>query len=81
MHTGLLWYDGDRKKSVHQKIDDGVRRFEQKYEKRADTVIVNPADQCKHPRLRVVVSKLVQPNHFLIGIEESKAGDRRVPSR
>jgi len=70
MKTGLLWYDGDRKKDALDKMDEGARCYEERFGHRPNACHANPAAVIIHPKLRVVPNRLIQPNHFWLGVEE-----------
>jgi hypothetical protein len=69
MDIGLLWYDGNPKKSVQAKIEEGAECYRDKFGARPNACHVNPLDITEHDGLLVVGNNLIRPNHFWLGFE------------
>ncbi|MCL4466601.1 MAG: hypothetical protein M1401_04590 [Chloroflexi bacterium] len=69
MQSGLLWYDGDRRKSLGDKITEGIWCYEAKFGHRPNACHLNPGAEGTYPQLRLVANRLIQPNHFWLGVE------------
>jgi hypothetical protein len=76
MREGLLWYDGDKRRSPQDKLDLAATRYAERFGRRPDTCHVHPAELFEHPLLRVVPDPAVLPNHFWIGEDEELAAAR-----
>ena len=81
MREGLLWYDADARRSASQKIDDAVRRFEERFKHAPNCCHVHPAEAATHPRLEVVADKHLRPHHYWVGVDESLLPARRARRR
>ena len=79
MREGLLWYDGDKRRSPQDKLDLAAARYAERFGRPADTCHVNPAELFEHPRLRVVADPAVLPNHFWVGEDEELAAAQPRP--
>ena len=65
MKTGLLWYDGDPKRPLEDKVRAAARRHQLKYDRWPDTCYVHPQEE-PGPEMRVMIrrpgpSKYVPP--------------------
>lgn len=75
MKTGLLWFDGDPKKGLEQKIGEAVARYREKFGAAPNTCFVHPKDLNSHgsvaPRgIRVVAASNILRNHFWVGWDD-----------
>ena len=77
MREGLLWYDADTKRPVQSKLDDALRRFEERYGVSANCCHVPPAELFSHPAVHIVADAAILPHHFLVGRDESLVPPRR----
>lgn len=71
MNIGMLWYDGDHKKTLQERIESGVRYYVKKYGKMPEICLVNPKDgivQVPNIKVRSYVS--IPAGHMWIGQEE-----------
>ena len=90
METGLLWYDGDPKRPLADKVGQAAERYRQKYGRWPNTCYVHPqvvgdqaagglrlACQARSPEATILV--LPAPNilvhHFWVGEAKERAGD------
>jgi hypothetical protein len=76
MKTGLLWFDNNPKRTLEAKVADGARRYHEKFGQRPNACYVNP-EALAQGKLRigsveVIAARYVLPNHFWIGISESR---------
>ena len=76
---GLLWFDDDPKLDLFTKIERGAKYFQEKYKKKANFCLVNPAmlkDEIGNSdQIEVRVNPIILPHHFWIGIKDvSKDG-------
>ncbi|HEY8477764.1 MAG TPA: hypothetical protein VIN09_12950 [Chloroflexota bacterium] len=78
MDLGLLWLDADPRRDVVAKVEDAARRYRQRFGRPPECCLVNPADACQHPSLRVVPDPRVPRYHFLVGRDEPSS--RRRPA-
>jgi hypothetical protein len=81
MRFGLLWYDGDKRRSAQDKLDQAAARYAERFGRQPDTCQVNPAELFEHPTIRVVPSQAVLPGHFWVGEDEELAAARKAESR
>ena len=79
MKIGLLWYDDDPRKPSEQKIAKALERYQEKFGLAPDTCYVPAGVQAAIPRLRVVPSRAVRPNHFWIGVDDAVAAEAGAP--
>ena len=89
METGLLWYDGDRKRTLRDKIERAAERYREKVGVRPNICFVNSnmieEQELDLGGIRIVTARDVLPNHFWIGVagpaDLKKARDRLWPSQ
>ena len=75
MNVGMLWLDDDKKTSFEEKIRQAAEYYLQKFGRRPDTCIVNKsmlAEELSVGSIQVYPARNVLPNHFWMGIEQSK---------
>jgi alkyl sulfatase BDS1-like metallo-beta-lactamase superfamily hydrolase len=83
MQTGLLWFDNDPRRGMTVKIEDAVRRYQEKFGIAPNICYVNQAafdegelkfalQGIQVTSLRVVPASNVLPHHFWVGIEEQR---------
>jgi hypothetical protein len=88
MDVGLLWYDGDPKRPLEDKIGRAARRYRDKYGRWPNTCYVHPqavngqAGQELRPlNARATIRLLAAPNillhHFWLGESNDQAAARR----
>ncbi|MEP6774602.1 MAG: hypothetical protein ABJA50_03320 [Chloroflexota bacterium] len=63
----LGWFDDDRKKTAHVKIEEAVERYVSKFGGAPTHCLCNAADAIAYDGLEVKVVQYVRPNHFWIG--------------
>lgn len=81
METGLLWYDGDPKRGLRDKIERAVEHYREKLGISPNTCFVN-ADMMAEKSIdlagiRIVTACDVLPDHFWIGIARPSKQKRR----
>ena len=82
METGLLWYDGDPKRSLKDKVDRAAEHYRSKLGVRPNTCFVNSAmmaeSTMEHKGMRIVSAGDVLPGHFWLGVvrPDTKTGAR-----
>ena len=94
MKTGLLWYDGDPKRSFECKIERAASRYLEKYGRLPDTCYVHPqaVDGSRDKNIRLAYPLLNQPfsirvrtaanvllHHFWLGETEQQSGTGEGP--
>ena len=77
MREGLLWYDGDKRRSPQDKLDLAAARYAERFGRQPDTCHVHPAELFEHPALRVLADPAVLRGHFWIGEHEELAAARQ----
>ncbi len=75
MKSGLLWYDGDPKKSLWDKIDEASKRYYDKFGVRPNLCYVNPKSLPEgragtRDSLRVTTAPTILPNHIWLGVSD-----------
>ena len=75
MKSGLLWYDGEKGKSLSEKIEQAAKRYQEKFGVEPNTCFVNPKTltdekQIKHGRIRIETSNSIQLNHIWLGVSD-----------
>jgi len=88
MDTGLLWYDGDPKRSLEDKIEQAAERYREKYGRWPNTCYVHPqaagnhtvdelhlACQSRNPTttIRVISARNILLHHFWLGENNQQA--------
>jgi len=77
MNIGMLWFDGDRKVELGQRIERAAGYYRSKYGQRPNVCFVHPATvNGDAPKLatgiEVRTSLAVLPDHFWLGVEEAQ---------
>ena len=90
METGLLWYDGDPKRPLEDKVGRAAQRYRQKYGRWPNTCFVHPqivgdestdglrlACQARSPKatIRVFSAPNILVHHFWVGETSDGEGD------
>ena len=90
MQTGLLWYDGDPKRPLEDKVGRAAERYRQKFGRWPNTCYVHPqvvdgegadglrlACQAKSPKatIRVLSAPNILVHHFWLGETSERDGD------
>ena len=73
MRVAMMWFENDPKKTTNQIIDEAVKYYEKKYEKKANCCIVNPktiTEEFQHGEIKVKISKSILPLHYWIGRDQ-----------
>jgi hypothetical protein len=79
MNEGLLWYDGDPKKALSEKIAQAAARYQHKYGRKPNLCYVNPLmlpgnGPAEYGGVRIEPMRNVLKHHFWIGVD-----DERIP--
>lgn len=79
MKVGMLWFDGDHRAPLGERIARACAYYEQKYGEQPNLCFINPQSAASEEGLadsliRVEVSASVLPDHFWIGVEEQPEG-------
>src|SRR4051794_21887776 len=80
----LVWYDDNAKKSVRDKIDEAIDRFQDRFGFAPDHCLVHESSMIDHPRVAVRAVRYVRPGYYQVGCEEdvmAKALTIRATSR
>lgn len=72
MEAGLLCYDAYKRKSLNEKIDEALARYEDRFGSSPTACHVNPTEVSRHPRLRVVANKHIRPSHLWLGVDDTE---------
>ena len=90
MDTGLLWYDGDPKRPLEDKVGRAVERYRKKYGRWPNTCYVHPqvvgdqasegmrlACRARSPKatIRVLSAPNILAHHFWVGETDDGDGD------
>jgi hypothetical protein len=91
MQTGLLWYDGDRKRTLEHKIELAADRYCEKYGRWPNTCYVHPhavggppdtelwvdcAARNQRARIQVLAAPNILLHHFWLGERKQKPAGR-----
>ena len=70
----LCWFDDDSKRSVAQKIANGIARYQERFKCAPTVVLVNEVDMAVVPNIRVEPRAHIYRNNFWIGqiVEEGR---------
>lgn len=75
MDIGMLWYDGDSKRQLNEKILRAVDYYRQKYGARPNVCYVNPAllveGQAQPSGVQLRPARTVLRDHFWLGVSEN----------
>src|SRR5690242_15118304 len=66
----LVWYDDSPKKSVQEKIDEAIDRFQDRFGFAPDQCLVSDGLDVQHPHLTVRPVRYVRPHYFQVGCED-----------
>src|SRR5690242_12970884 len=66
----LVWYDDSPKKSVQEKIDEAIDRFQDRFGFAPDQCLVSAGLDIQHPHLTVRPVHYVRPHYFQVGCED-----------
>lgn len=92
MDFGLLWYDGDPRRALEDKIGRAAERYREKYGRWPNTCYVHPqvvggdseeelrlAYRSQNPKamIRVLSAPNILLHHFWLGESKDQAGKRR----
>ncbi len=73
MKQGLVWYDGDPKKTLDAKMTEAAKRYKEKYGSEPTVCYVNPSHLADKQRtvgkMRIVSASQVLPNHLWLEID------------
>lgn len=73
MEVGMLWFDGDKDRSLQEKIERAGRHYREKYGVEPNVAYVNPAAEgaALDPKNGVEVRQSMEilPDHFWIGVQ------------
>ena len=76
MRTGMLWFDNDPKANLSEKVSRAAAYYAKKYGQVPNICFVHPSmvgESAPRPKsLEVRPSGMILPNHFWIGIHDSK---------
>lgn len=87
MEFGLLWYDDTASRSLADKVARAAAQYELKFGQTPTVCFVNPAmlngngklkDELRAGAVRIETLRSVLPHHFLVGVEETRRGKRRM---
>jgi hypothetical protein len=82
MNIGLLWYDGDPKAGLEEKVRRAAGRYRQKFGRAATVCFLNPRALADRPAgaalevlvdnapIKIVAERRILPDHFWVGISE-----------
>ncbi len=88
MHIGLLWYDGDPRSTLEDKIERAAERYREKYGRWPDTCMVHPQAvdgrrdgdlqvgrqvRGSKGKIRVVPALNILQHHFWLGVSNGDA--------
>jgi hypothetical protein len=71
----LGWFDDDRKKNAHSKIEEAVERYAAKFGEAPTLCLVNAADATTYDGIEIKVADYVRPNHFWVGRAEAQLAE------
>jgi hypothetical protein len=76
MDIGMLWYDGDAKRALSEKIARAVAYYRNKYGAQPNVCYVNPtllekAQATLTQGVQVRPARTVLPDHFWLGVSEN----------
>ena len=75
MQVGMLWFDGDQKRALGERIERAAAYYRSKYGKAANVCFAHPTTLGKKPPTEVAGLKLcangmILPHHFWLGVDE-----------
>ncbi|MDQ6831793.1 MAG: hypothetical protein M3008_00210 [Chloroflexota bacterium] len=69
----LIWFDNDRKRPLHAKIQAAVERYEARFGNMPELVLLNPTQAGAADTIAgipVRTTALVSPDYFYVGAED-----------
>jgi len=73
MNVGMLWFDGDRKVAVGERIERAAAYYKEKYGRPPNLCLVHPStldgESLQVVSIQVETSATVLPDHFWLGVE------------
>lgn len=72
----LLWFDDTKKKTVEQKILEGVERYLERFGERPNVCVVHRGAQVPALGIEIREAEYVRPNYFWIGLEDNEPSAR-----
>ena len=74
MNVGMMWFDGDKQRSLETRIDRAARYYHEKYGQEPTVCFLNPGTAGQEPPavegLQLQTSVSVLPDHFWLGISQ-----------
>ena len=75
MNIGMLWYDGDKKRSLEEKVRRAADYYREKYGQAPNLCLINPKSVTNGASRRMGSVELrtapnVLPHHFWVGVVE-----------
>ncbi|NIM95138.1 MAG: hypothetical protein GTO18_15690 [Anaerolineales bacterium] len=76
MNVGMLWYDGDAKKTMDVRIERASEYYQDKYGRVPNLCYIHPRMAGEDlpseiNGLKVLTSNTVLPDHFWLGVEDA----------
>lgn len=83
MNEGMLWYDGDKQRTLEDKVRRAAEYYQEKYGKQPNICMINAnidVDGASKAlgTIEIVSAKNVLPNHFWVGIAEIEGEERET---
>ena len=73
MHTGLMWFDDDPRKTLDKKIEQAAARYQEKYGHAATACYVPAATSgapASHQGVRIIPARTIRLNYIWLGVDE-----------
>ena len=74
MNVGMMWFDGDNRNSLRQRIDRAAKYYRDKYGRQPTVCFVNPntagEEMPSLEGMKLQTSISVLPDHFWLGINQ-----------
>ena len=81
MEIGMLWYDGDAKRTLDQKVASAVEYYTAKYGAAPTVCFMNASLVKESPEVRAGVqlrpARTIMPDHFWLGVDEAANAEPR----
>lgn len=78
MSVGMLWFDGDHKRPLSERIHEAASFYHDKYGDRPNLCFVHPrtlhddGDSVSNDDLQLRTSDSVLPDHFWLGVDSGR---------
>lgn len=83
MKVGMLWYDGDPKRGMEEKVELAAAYYREKYGRRPNLCFIHPktagdSGLSSTDTIEVRTNASVLQDHFWVGMQPEEAGEKAI---